>query len=158
MRIKKVSVTNKNESPAGSELITRTYKMRVYPNESKGDTVRYAYDRHLDHVRIWVNALFFQWITGDRRLPTTAGGGQLVNQALHTATGILNAALASHKATFICRQCGHNDHADVNASKNIAAKGTLRVTELLLRNAERNDKATRSGNVSNSEVFHENVA
>jgi hypothetical protein len=37
-------------------------------------------------------------------------------------------------------------------------EGTLRVTELLLRNAERNDKATRSGNVNNSEVFHANAA
>lgn len=67
--------------------ITRSYKLRVYPNLSKSDTVRYCISRFISYVNAWLPKLFFN---GNKSLSTT-GLGQLANQAQHRARGIITA-------------------------------------------------------------------
>ena len=48
---------------------------------------------------------------------------------------------------FVCTACGYASDADINAAKNIAAKGTVSLESMV--------DSKRSGNVSEPGVFHE---
>jgi hypothetical protein len=74
---------------------TRAYKLRIYPNFGKFEDVRYTYDRFLSYVNLWAGKLVFN----PKGKFSTAGLGQLANQAQHKARGIANALLAASKAT-----------------------------------------------------------
>lgn len=75
--------------------VTRSYKLRVYPNKVKGDTVRYCMDRFVGYVNAWLGKLFFN---GNKSMSTT-GLGQLANQAQHRARSIISAQKKAAKVT-----------------------------------------------------------
>jgi hypothetical protein len=79
-----------------STTVTRAYHLAIYPNAQKLDTARYAYERHLQHVNMWVGKLFFQ----DQNVAiSTKNLGRLAHNALHKSRGIIAAQKASAQAT-----------------------------------------------------------
>lgn len=74
--------------------MTRSYNLALHANSVKLDTARYTYERHAQYVRHWAGRLFFN---GNKSL-STAGLGQLANQAQHKARGIISALTAAAKA------------------------------------------------------------
>ena len=125
--------------------LTRTYTLRVYPNFQKSEGFRYTYTKYLFYVNDWSSKLFKN---GNKSI-STAGLGQLANQAQHRARGVVR-GLLSLKANghvdkknrsgrkFHCGACGHKDHADANAAKVISSKGTSSLAAM---------RAKRSGGV-----------
>lgn len=76
-------------------FLTRAYKLALHPNVVKSDTARYTYERHLQYVNAWVGPLFFN----GNKPRSTAGLGQLANQAQHKAQGIIRALKAAQAET-----------------------------------------------------------
>ena len=76
--------------------ITRIAKLAIYPNFGKLEGARYTHARHLQYAQHWVTQLYFN--RGVKSF-STAGMGQLANQAQHKAKGILEAHFAAVKET-----------------------------------------------------------
>ena len=70
--------------------LKRSYKIKLYPNFRKAEGVRYTYRKHLIYVNDWSEKLF---LNGNESI-STAGLGQLSNQAQHKARGIVNSLFA----------------------------------------------------------------
>lgn len=75
--------------------VTRAYKLRIYPNRDKADTTRYCQLKFREYTNAWLGKLFFN---GNKSM-STAGLGQLANQAQHKARGIIKAQVEAAKAT-----------------------------------------------------------
>jgi len=75
--------------------LTRSYKLRLYPNFGKAETSRYSYKRFLEYTNSFAGKLFFN---GNKSI-STEGLGQLANQAQHKARGIISALFAAAKQT-----------------------------------------------------------
>ena len=85
----------RNEPEMVSKKITRTYTLQLSPNPAKEDAARYCYNEHLRMVNLWTGKLFFN---GNKPI-STAGLGQLANQAQHRARAIVKAQTAAARET-----------------------------------------------------------
>jgi len=75
--------------------LTRTYKLKLYPNFGKSEVARYSYKRFLEYTNLFAGKLFFN---GNKSI-STEGLGKLANQAQHKARGITSALVAAAKQT-----------------------------------------------------------
>jgi transposase len=76
--------------------VTRIVKLALYANPGKLEGAKYTHGRHLKFTQHWVTQLFFNRAV---KSFSTAGMGQLANQAQHKAQGILKAHFESVKET-----------------------------------------------------------
>ena len=77
-------------------LVTRIAKLALVSNPGKLEGAAYTYGRHLKFTQHWVTQLYFNRAV---KSFSTAGMGQLANQAQHKAQGILKAHFESVKET-----------------------------------------------------------
>jgi transposase len=77
-------------------LVTRIAKLALVSNSGKREGAAYTYGRHLKFTQHWVTQLYFNRAV---KSFSTAGMGQLSNQAQHKAQGILKAHFESVKET-----------------------------------------------------------
>lgn len=75
--------------------VQRSYKLRVYGNSTKADTAKYCSNRYNHYVNGFLGHLFFN----NNQSFSTAGLGQLANQAQHKAKGIIKAQYEAQKET-----------------------------------------------------------
>ena len=76
-------------------LVQRSYKLKVFGNLIKADTAKYCSNRYNLYVNGFSGHLFFN----NNKTFSTAGLGQLANQAQHKAQGIIKAQCAAQKET-----------------------------------------------------------
>lgn len=77
------------------KTLTRTVHLSVLPNFGKSECLRYTSKRFARYCQHWLTQLYFS----DKSHLSTAGMGQLANQAQHKAIGILKAHREATKAT-----------------------------------------------------------
>ena len=63
--------------------VTRSYKLKIYPNKTKLDTIRYTIVRFNQYVNLYIGRVYF----GERKI-STRGLGNLANLALYKAIKI----------------------------------------------------------------------
>ena len=75
--------------------VNRSYKLRLYGNEVKTDTMRYAHSRFLQWCQMWSGRLLFN---GNKHI-STQGLGAIAHKAQYKAKGIIRALKAAAKET-----------------------------------------------------------
>ena len=75
--------------------VTRSYKLKLYPNQTKEDTMRYTWNRFKEYCQVWVGKLYFN----ENKHISTQGLGKLANDAEHKARAIIRCQTAAAKAT-----------------------------------------------------------
>jgi len=77
-----------------NKKITRSYKLRIYPNFQKSEDIRYSANRYSLFLQNFTNKLYFN---SHIRHFSTKGMGSLANKAQHQAKGIIKAERESLK-------------------------------------------------------------
>ena len=77
------------------KTVNRSYKLRLYGNPTKTDTMRYSHSRFLEWCQMWCGVLFFN---GNKYVPTK-GLGTICNWAEMKAKFIIKAMRAAEKET-----------------------------------------------------------
>jgi transposase len=81
-------------------LITRSYRLKVYPNFHKLEELRYACSRYKLYLQSFVNYFYFQSYCNLKfKDISTQGMGALGNKAQHEAKGIVQSGIEASKAT-----------------------------------------------------------
>ena len=75
--------------------VNRSYKLRLYGNDVKTDTVRYAHSRFLQWCQMWSGRLLFN----GNKYSSTQGLGSIAHKAQYKAKGIISALKAAAKET-----------------------------------------------------------
>ena len=77
-----------------SKVVVRSYKLKLYGNKAKTDTVRYAIMRHNQYANMFMGRVFF----GQSKI-STKGLGTLASHAAHDAFQIVKKQKASARLT-----------------------------------------------------------
>lgn len=114
--------------------VTRTYKLRLYPNKIKADTIRYCQFRYVQYINMWLGRLYFN---GNAHI-STKGLGKLTNDAQYRAKAIIKSHTKMIKATnaksnipiFKAAICP----AKIEFNKNSSYNFWVKISNLLTRN------------------------
>jgi len=94
VRIKKLGLQERMANSVVAQKLHRSYKIKLYPNRDKFDTVRYTIKRFNDYSNMFLGRIFF----GQNKI-STRGMSALANEALYKSKNIVRVMREAHKAT-----------------------------------------------------------